>query len=49
MTHRKLGFSTDAAQRIVVISYRQLDYWDKAALVCPSVQQARGALCSLKR
>jgi DNA-binding transcriptional MerR regulator/predicted RNase H-like HicB family nuclease len=41
MAH-KTGFSADAARRIVGISYRQLDYWDKTTLVRPSVQQARG-------
>jgi hypothetical protein len=38
----KTGFSADATRRIAGISYRQLDYWDKTALVQPSVQHARG-------
>jgi predicted RNase H-like HicB family nuclease len=42
MVVRKTGFSADAARRIAGISYRQLDYWDKTALVRPSVQHARG-------
>lgn len=36
------GFSADVARRVVGISYRQLDYWDKTALLKPSVRQARG-------
>ena len=36
------GWSADSARRIAGISYRQLDYWDKTALVRPSVQHARG-------
>jgi DNA-binding transcriptional MerR regulator len=36
------GFSADSARRIAGISYRQLDYWDKTALVRPSIQHARG-------
>jgi DNA-binding transcriptional MerR regulator/predicted RNase H-like HicB family nuclease len=39
---RNTGFSADATRRIAGISYRQLDYWDKTALVRPSVQHARG-------
>ena len=42
MVARKTGFGADAARRIAGISYRQLDYWDKTALVRPSVQHARG-------
>jgi DNA-binding transcriptional MerR regulator len=42
MADRKTGFSADAARRIAGVSYRQLDYWDKTALVRPSVQHARG-------
>ena len=36
------GFSADVTRRVVGISYRQLDYWDKTALIRPSVQRARG-------
>jgi predicted RNase H-like HicB family nuclease/DNA-binding transcriptional MerR regulator len=36
------GFSADIARRVVGISYRQLDYWDKTGLVRPSIGQARG-------
>src|SRR5688572_29072213 len=36
------GFSADVARRAVGITYRQLDYWDKTALVRPSIKQARG-------
>lgn len=36
------GFSADVTRRIVGISYRQLDYWDKTGLLRPSVQKARG-------
>jgi DNA-binding transcriptional MerR regulator len=39
---RNTGFSADATRRIAGISYRQLDYWDKTALVRPSIQHARG-------
>lgn len=36
------GFSADVTRRVVGISYRQLDYWDKTGLLRPSVQRARG-------
>jgi DNA-binding transcriptional MerR regulator/predicted RNase H-like HicB family nuclease len=36
------GFSADVARRVVGISYRQLDYWDKTGLLGPSVKQAGG-------
>lgn len=36
------GFSADVARRVVGISYRQLDYWDKTGLLRPSIRQARG-------
>lgn len=36
------GFSADVTWRVVGISYRQLDYWDKTGLIRPSVQKARG-------
>jgi DNA-binding transcriptional MerR regulator len=32
------GFSADVARRVVGISYRQLDYWDKTGLLGPSVK-----------
>lgn len=36
------GFRAEVARRLVGISYRQLDYWDKTGLLRPSVRQARG-------
>jgi DNA-binding transcriptional MerR regulator/predicted RNase H-like HicB family nuclease len=36
------GFSADVARKLVGISYRQLDYWDKTNLLRPSIRQARG-------
>ena len=42
MTQDASGFSADVARRVVGISYRQLDYWDKTGLLRPSVMQARG-------
>jgi len=36
------GFSADVARRVVGISYRQLDYWDKTGLLKPGIKQARG-------
>ena len=36
------GFSADVARRVVGISYRQLDYWDKTGLLRPSIRAARG-------
>jgi DNA-binding transcriptional MerR regulator/predicted RNase H-like HicB family nuclease len=36
------GFSADVARRVVGISYRQLDYWDKTGLLKPAIAQARG-------
>lgn len=36
------AFSAEVARTIVGISYRQLDYWDKTALIRPSIQRARG-------
>lgn len=36
------AFSADIARNIVGITYRQLDYWDKTALIRPSVQRAKG-------
>jgi DNA-binding transcriptional MerR regulator len=36
------GFSADIARRVVGITYRQLDYWDKTGLLRPSVKQAGG-------
>jgi len=42
VTSANPGFSAEIARRIVGISYRQLDYWDKTALLRPSIRQARG-------
>jgi DNA-binding transcriptional MerR regulator len=36
------AFSADVARKIVGITYRQLDYWDKTGLIRPSVQRAKG-------
>jgi len=36
------GFSADVARRVVGITYRQLDYWDKTGLLRPSIKQAGG-------
>lgn len=36
------AFSAEVARNIVGITYRQLDYWDKTALIRPSVQRAKG-------
>jgi DNA-binding transcriptional MerR regulator len=36
------GFSADVARRVVGITYRQLDYWDKTGLLRPTIKQARG-------
>ena len=36
------GFSAEVARRVVGITYRQLDYWDKTGLLRPSIKQARG-------
>lgn len=36
------GFSADVARKVVGITYRQLDYWDKTGLIRPSIQKARG-------
>jgi predicted RNase H-like HicB family nuclease len=36
------GFSADVTRRVVEITYRQLVYWDKTALIRPSIQKARG-------
>ncbi len=36
------GFSAAVACKVVGISYRQLDYWDKTGLLRPSVQAAAG-------
>lgn len=36
------GFSADVSRKLVGITYRQLDYWDKTGLIRPSVQKARG-------
>ena len=36
------GFSAEVARQVVGISYRQLVYWDKTALLKPSIKPARG-------
>ena len=36
------GFSAEVARKVVGISYRQLDYWDKTGLLRPAINQARG-------
>ncbi len=36
------GFSADVTRKLVGITYRQLDYWDKTALIRPTIQKARG-------
>ena len=42
MRSEDTGFSAEVARKLVGISYRQLDYWDKTSLLRPSVSQARG-------
>lgn len=42
MLRAKDGFSADATLRVVGITYRQLDYWDKTGLIRPSIQRAKG-------
>lgn len=37
------GFRGPAVCRLVGISYRQLDHWDRTELAVPSVQRARGS------
>jgi DNA-binding transcriptional MerR regulator len=39
----KMGYRGTAAANAVGISYRQLDYWDRTALVQPSVRGASGS------
>lgn len=36
------GFSADVTRKLVGISYRQLDYWDKTGLIRPTLQRATG-------
>jgi predicted RNase H-like HicB family nuclease/DNA-binding transcriptional MerR regulator len=36
------GFSAEVTRKVVGITYRQLDYWDKTGLIRPSIQKARG-------
>ena len=43
MRSEDTGYSAEVARKLVGISYRQLDYWDKTNLLRPSVNQARGA------
>ena len=42
-TDSKSGYRGTAAAAAVGISYRQLDYWDRTALVQPSVRGASGS------
>ena len=37
------GFSTARAARLTRLSPRQLDYWDRQGVVCPSLQPAHGS------
>jgi DNA-binding transcriptional MerR regulator len=37
------GYRAPEAQRIAGITYRQLDYWTRTALVTPSVKDAHGS------
>ena len=39
----RVGFRGTAAAKAADISYRQLDYWDRTALVQPSVRGATGS------
>jgi DNA-binding transcriptional MerR regulator len=43
MPHDEGGYSGKQACEIVGISYRQLDYWDRQGVVCPSLQPAHGS------
>ncbi|MFC1642750.1 MerR family transcriptional regulator [Myxococcota bacterium] len=36
------GFGADVTRKVIGITYRQLDYWDKTGLVRPTIQKARG-------
>jgi DNA-binding transcriptional MerR regulator len=36
------GFSAEVTRKVVGITYRQLDYWDKTGLIRPTIQKARG-------
>jgi DNA-binding transcriptional MerR regulator len=38
-----LGYRGASAAAAAGISYRQLDYWDRTGLVCPSIQGAAGS------
>lgn len=42
MAKIQAGFGADVARRLVGITYRQVDYWDKTGLVRPSIKKARG-------
>ena len=42
-TDARTGYRGTAAATAVGISYRQLDYWDRTALVSPSVRGAQGS------
>jgi DNA-binding transcriptional MerR regulator len=40
---RNLGFRSPQVCKVVGISYRQLDYWDRTGLLGPSLQEALGS------
>ena len=42
-TPEQVGYSGRKAAEVVGISYRQLDYWARTALVRPSLAEARGS------
>ncbi len=37
------GFSARQVCALVGVSYRQIDYWDRTNLLCPSLESARGS------
>jgi DNA-binding transcriptional MerR regulator len=39
----KEGFKAKDICRIIEISYRQLDYWDRSKFISPSIRQAEGS------
>src|SRR5256714_2856920 len=43
MAEEQAGFRAPQVKDIVGISYRQLDYWDRTALVRPSIREAGGS------
>ena len=40
---REQGYGVREVQRVVGVTYRQLDYWARTGLVVPSVQDAEGS------